>query len=73
MAKFKVEIDSETCIGCGACTATCADTFEMHDTANGQKAQVKKADLDVIGCANEAAEVCPVNCIHISEDGKKII
>lgn len=73
MAKFKVEIDSETCIGCGACSATCADNFEMHDTDNGQKARVKKADLDAIGCAKDAAEVCPVNCIHISEDGKKVI
>ncbi len=26
-----VSINQETCIGCGACAATCGDVFEMKD------------------------------------------
>ena len=73
MAKYKVEIDEAACIGCGACTATCADNFEMKDTDAGQKAKVKNADIDDMGCSKEAADVCPVTCIHIMEGENKII
>jgi len=30
-------------------------------------------DLDDLGCRMEAAEGCPVNIMHINEDGNKII
>jgi len=73
MAKFKIHVDQETCIGCGACTATCPDHFEMQETANGDRAREKKAETDDLACAKDAAEVCPVNAIHIKEGEKKII
>ncbi len=73
MAKYKITVDQAVCIGCGACTATCEETFEMVDKPEGQKSHAKKPDADSIGCAKDAAEVCPVSCIHITEDGKKII
>jgi len=73
MAKYKISVDQSICIGCGACTATCPATFEMQDTASGQKSKVIKPDADEMGCAKDAAEVCPVSCIHIHEGEKKII
>ena len=63
MAKFKIEIDKEACIGCAACTASCADNFEM----DGDKAKVKNPEVDDIGCNKDAADSCPVTCIKITE------
>ena len=62
MAKFKVEIDKEACIGCGACTS--CDNFELGDD---NKAKVKQAELDDIGCSKEASDNCPVDCIKVTE------
>jgi len=63
MAKFKVEVIKEDCIGCGACAAACPDNFEME----GDKAVVKKAMIDEIGCSQDAADGCPVSCIKITK------
>ena len=60
MAKIKV---TDECIGCGACVAVCSDMFEME----GNKAKPKKAEVDDIGCAKEAADGCPVNAVKIEE------
>jgi ferredoxin len=76
MAKYKVEIDREQCTGCMACNAACPENFEMKDDASGMpKAEPKKAEVDEINCCMDAAQVCPVNCIHITEmeTGKKLI
>jgi len=62
MAKYKIEVDAEKCIGCGACTAQC-DNFEM----NGDKAAPKTAEVEDIGCNKEGADVCPVDAIKITE------
>ena len=59
---FKVEIDADACIGCGACAASC-DNFEM----DGDKAKVKQAEVPEEGCNKEAVEACPVNCIKVME------
>ena len=62
MAKFKVEINEEACIGCGACTS--CDNFELGD--NG-KAKAKESEVDEAGCNQEAADNCPVSCIKVTE------
>jgi len=59
----KVEIEKDKCIGCGACEAVC-DNFELMGDG---KAVVKQAEVEDIGCNKEAADVCPVKCIHIKE------
>jgi len=61
MAKLKIEVDKEACIGCGACTS--CDNFEMTDDG---KASVKKAEVEEEGCNNEAAGVCPVQAIKVT-------
>jgi ferredoxin len=55
-----VSIDKETCIGCGACAATCEDVFEMKDG----KAVIKKGqEKSKAPCVKEAVESCPVGAI----------
>lgn len=75
MAKYKVELDIAQCTGCGACSASCPDGFEMKEGEDMPKAQVKTPDINELGCCMDAAQVCPVNCIHITEteSGNKLI
>ncbi len=60
MTKYKVSVDQEKCIGCGACVAVCGDVFEIKDT----KAQAKQSETDK-DCAKEAADACPVDAINV--------
>lgn len=75
MTKYKIEVDETACVGCGACAATCDEGFDLKDTDDGQKAKAKKAEVEELGCIDEAAKVCPVNAIHITdlETNKKIM
>ena len=59
---FKVEVDADACIGCGACVAACADNFDME----GDKAIVKNAEIEEIGSNQDAADGCPVSCIKVT-------
>ena len=62
MAKYKISVDKEKCIGCGACAATC-DNFEINEG----KSEPKKKEVEDIGCNQEAADVCPVDAIIVKE------
>lgn len=84
MAKFKIEHDRPVCIGCGACAAVAPEFWMMHDdgksdikgskvTKNGEEVTLEELELDDLKNNMEAAEVCPVNCIHIFENGNKKI
>lgn len=79
MGKIKITHDRPLCIGCGACAAVCADNWEMNDDGKSDIKGAKKVgekqtkEITSMGCNKEAAEACPVNCIHIDENGKKVI
>ena len=80
MASFKIVHDRESCIGCGACAATCPNSWEMANDGKsklkGSKAKGSNFELEAkdLGCSKEAAEACPVNVIHIfGKDGSKLI
>jgi len=69
---YKVEVDKNTCIGCGACEATCPENFEVKEEASGEfkgeiKAIPKKKVVLEIGSNKEAEEVCPVDCIKVEK------
>ena len=70
MAKIKIE--REKCIGCGSCAALCPKYFEIADDGKSHikdavKAEVEELEVEKIECAESAAEVCPVQCIHIEK------
>ena len=60
--KYKITVDKEKCIGCGACAAQC-DNFEMKE----DKAVVKKTKVEELGCNQESADICPVEAITIKK------
>ncbi|MAG19963.1 ferredoxin [archaeon] len=62
---FKITIDQEKCIGCGACEAVCSENFELKEINNAFKAFVKKEQVEEESCNKEAQDSCPVNCIKI--------
>lgn len=79
MAGFKIVHERENCIGCGACAASCPAYWEMANDGKsklkGSKAKGANFELEVkeLGCNKDAADVCPVNIIHIfDKTGKKI-
>lgn len=72
--KYKVIQDREACIGCGACTAVNSKMWSMDD--EGKATQAKKEITESELKENrEAAESCPVQCIHIEDlkTGERLI
>lgn len=68
----KITVETENCIGCGACQAACEEFFSLE----GEKISLKdakesegKQELEVedLKCARDAAEVCPTQCINVEE------
>lgn len=58
-----VKVNSDVCIGCGACVSIAPDTFEFDD---------KGLSKVIEGAANteaatEAAGACPVGAIEVEE------
>jgi ferredoxin len=79
MAKFRVEIDKNTCQGFGACVELCSKFFQLSEIDGKSSILVEGAekvkknkeivaeilDLDELDCARKGAEACPFNAIHI--------
>jgi len=59
---FRIEQKRDECIGCGACVSVCPDNWEMGDDG---KSKPKETTVEKIGCNQEAADVCPVQCIKV--------
>lgn len=60
---YKVKVDKETCVGCGACTM--CENFEMD---NDGKARPIKSEVEELGCNKEAEDLCPVQAITVEEE-----
>jgi ferredoxin len=77
MTKYKIIQQRDECIGCGACVASEPKSWEMNDDnkailKNSKKiGEIYTLETDNLNKNMDAAESCPVNCIHIEEDGKK--
>ncbi|MFH1393949.1 MAG: ferredoxin [Candidatus Micrarchaeota archaeon] len=75
----KIIHDRNACIGCGACAAICPDSWEMGDDGKSDLKRAKEDGGNFVlkvadeGCNMQAAQSCPVNCIHVEKDGKKEI
>jgi ferredoxin len=64
--KFTIIHKVEDCIGCGACAAVSSNWV-----IDGEKAKPKETELDSLKDNKEAAESCPVSCIHIIDNSTK--
>jgi len=53
---------SNSCIGCGVCTALCPEVFVMN-TETGQ-VEIQKGANNSLPCVQEALEACPVQAIE---------
>lgn len=61
---MKAIIDSEGCILCGLCPDICPEVFQMADEGPAEVI-VDEIPKEAEDAANEAAEGCPVQVIHI--------
>lgn len=59
---YKIKIDKEKCLGCGACNHS--DNWEMDDNF---KAEPVKKEIEELGDNQEVADNCPVGAIEIEE------
>ncbi len=68
---MKIIHQRSKCIGCGSCAAVCDKFFEMAgDGLASLKGAAQVGDdfeleAEDIGCAKDAADVCPVQIIKI--------
>ncbi len=86
MAKYTITHDRPVCIGCAACEAVAPEFWTMNqdgksdlknaktvkegDIVKDEILEIEEADFQ---SNKDAAEACPVNCIHINKDKEKII
>ena len=70
MAKLKIVVDEDECIGDSLCCAEAPGTFEMVD----DKAKVLAEITDDEATILEAAEACPVDAITVinEETGEQL-
>ncbi len=75
---MEIILEKSECIGCGSCIALCSKFFEIDEEG---KAHLKKSEFDSKAeeetlevskaeCAEEAIEICPVQCIKIKKTKK---
>lgn len=64
MAKYKVELDEKTCIGCMACTVACENFVPSGDKAKVVNETIEQTDFK---SNSEAEEGCPVQAIKITK------
>ena len=84
MAKWKIDHDRPNCIGCAACAAVAPEFWEMKEDGKSSviNAQTDDRGWEVLEIEEkdveknkEAAESCPVNVIHLTnqETNEKVI
>lgn len=69
----KIIFERYKCIGCGACVSVCPSHWEMNDDGKSELVDSKvnlennnyEKEIGEAGCAKDAAEGCPVQCIHV--------
>ena len=74
---MKVSIDRSTCVSCGSCWDACPSFFEQNpDDTFSQVIEKYRLDekigegrppADLEACAQDAADLCPVQIISITD------
>jgi len=77
VARYKVVVDREKCLSCGAAPALCPDVFELagpdmknkvkapYETSTDEKTSTGIIPEKLLDCARNAAESCPVQAISV--------
>ncbi|MBF0517424.1 MAG: ferredoxin [Nitrospirae bacterium] len=63
---MRVEVDEDTCIGCGRCEEICPAVFFVEE-ASGKSQIIDHEACDYAGCCEAAEENCPVHAIHFGQ------
>ncbi|MCS7140265.1 MAG: ferredoxin [Candidatus Nezhaarchaeota archaeon] len=76
---YKVTVDREKCIACGAAAALCPEVFMMgediyklrvsdkYSKYYDEQVSIGEIPDELYNCAKEAADSCPVNAIKIEK------
>jgi ferredoxin len=70
----KIIFERDKCIGCGTCSVICPVFWEVGDDGRANLKEGVEADdnfekeVEDLECNIEAAQSCPVQCIHIKEN-----
>ena len=70
---MKIIFERQKCIGCGTCQALCSKYWfleedgkvSLKNAKENYKTGNQELELKEVGCNQEAADSCPVQCIHI--------
>jgi len=81
MTEVKVIHERDICIGCCACESIAPKFWKMNPDTKADLIGAKKEDskevyvleTDAVAENIEAAQSCPVECIHIEENGVRKI
>ncbi len=65
---MKVKVNSDICIGCGACEATCDKVFKVEDAVELLMEEVPEELEEQV---EDAAAGCPVMAIEVEKDEEK--
>lgn len=64
---MKIVLERDKCIGCGTCQAVCPRYWKVEDDGKAKYLGPAEMPEKDAGCNKEAAEACPVQCIHIEK------
>lgn len=71
---MKIIHEREKCIGCGSCAAVCSKFWEITEDGKSRllgsqsnSKNIYELDVQEPGCNQEAADICPVQCIRIEK------